>query len=84
MKTCSVCQQAVDDSIRDEEHEHEVTVRGRLFKYSLFYDRLQSDDESAGSIACVRCHGDSFRIGYGEWECIASCACGHSFTIYDG
>jgi len=74
--------------------DQEVVVQGVTYTYCAFYQRLEQIDDRGFSIAdgtvehpailCPLCHGAEFRITYGDYECIANCACGHSFTIYDG
>jgi len=74
--------------------KEEITIDGEIFVYDDFYDRLQHKDalnrlwsdiiDVIPSIRCSKCTGKSFEISYGNYECIANCPCGHSFTIYDG
>jgi len=72
-----------------------IKIEGRKYRYDSSSDRLELIGGKNGwdledgsfeepSIACPKCRGFSFRIGYGEWECIAYCPCGHSMTIYAG
>ena len=88
-KKCSVCLEDMESYKDEDKHEHKVRINDVEYTYSPYYDRLQVEQEEnetpiVGSIRCVRCHNDSFRISYGNYECIANCTCGHSFTIYDG
>lgn len=44
-----------------------------------------SDDKTlAPAVWCPKCHNDSFKLSYGEWELKAHCPCGHVMTVYDG
>lgn len=68
-----------------------VEVDGKQYRYNSFYQRLEllksdgrCDDESPVVIMCPCCHATKFTIGYGHYECIATCDCGHSMTVYDG
>lgn len=89
-KKCPVCSEDMDPRSSNEDlHGHKVQINNLEYTYSPFYDRLQIEEDSeeksvVGCIRCVRCHNDSFRISYGDYECIANCVCGHSFTIYEG
>lgn len=76
--------------------EQEVVVQGVTYRYSAFYERLELHEFDDGhscmadgtrenpAILCPECHRAEFRITYGNYECIANCACGHTMTIYDG
>lgn len=73
-------------SLKDEE---KVEVNGVVYHYDAYYERLQLPDFQDGdynvpAIACPKCHNLDLRLGYGEWECVAYCKCGHSMTVYDG
>lgn len=65
----------------------EVTIKNRIFTYCSHYQRLHikdRKDDTNNAVACPYCHGMTFTIGYGSWECIAHCPCGHSMVVYDG
>jgi len=66
-----------------------VVVNGVEYRYDASYDRLQLPDFQDGTfdipaIRCPKCMGQEFRIGYGDWCCIAYCPCGHHMDVYDG
>lgn len=64
-----------------------IKIGGKDFKYVEYYQRLQSVDFTENNpiqIACPRCQNTQFTIGYGSYECIAYCKCGHSMVVYDG
>lgn len=60
-----------------------VQINGVDFEYSAFYERLNAIAKP-NHLACPKCHNTKFGISYGDYECIASCDCGHTMTIYDG
>jgi len=61
-----------------------VIVDGKKYEYCAFYGRLENISDIAPAIICPKCFGKWFTISYGNYECIANCKCGNSFTIYDG
>ena len=68
----------------------ERTINGRPFSRwvnegeGIQHWRAQDDDVSP-EILCGKCEHDLFRITFGEFECIATCAaCGHGAVVYDG
>ena len=67
-----------------QRHVSHVNLHGREFKIDKHYHRLESVDKVPPAIACPYCLNTSFMIGYGEYECIAHCKCGHSMVVYDG
>lgn len=66
-----------------------IIIDGVEYQYCASYDRLELPDFQDGTaevpaIRCPKCHGMEFRIGYGNWCCIAFCKCGHQMDVYDG
>lgn len=65
-----------------------VVIDGLTYEFCSFYNRLRVclDDrkKTISEIRCPNCHGDTFKIGYGNYECIAYCQCGTEMTVYDG
>lgn len=63
-----------------------VAINNTHYRYNEFYDRLEvlKKHKTTKEIACSKCKNREFSISYGDYECIANCNCGHSFTIYDG
>ena len=55
-----------------------------IYTYDKFYDRYQARAKTKHQILCSKCLSSMFSISYGLNECIATCVCGHSFTVYDG
>ena len=62
-----------------------VIHNNRKYEYCEFYERLEAEDiENNFAVLCPVCMSSMFSISYKEYECVANCVCGHSFTIYDG
>ena len=63
-------------------------INGVEYEYSEFYGRLQrvgsAGSRSYPAVACPICKGFLFSLVYGDYELIADCPCGNSFTVYDG
>jgi hypothetical protein len=63
-----------------------VVIDGKSYVYSDYYkllNRVDTEDKER-SVMCPECHGTQFEIGYGSFECIATCKCGHRMVVYDG
>ena len=90
-KNVSTSSNVVPKGLKYVEGE-KVVLNGVTFKYDEYYKRLEverdaDDDDRIGAkveVACPCCHGTKFTIGYGNYECIANCDCGHSMVVYDG
>jgi len=62
----------------------QTALNRREFKLNEHYGRLEAVDGQNPRIACPLCTNMQFMIGYGEYECIAFCPCGHKMVVYDG
>jgi hypothetical protein len=62
-----------------------IIVNGIEYEFIEYYNRLErKDSKIAPVVLCSNCRNDSFRLSYGDYECIAHCKCGNTFTVYDG
>lgn len=60
-------------------------VGGREFRYHAEGDYFSCEGKEIGSLRCGVCFCDSFRIGYGEYQCIVACTnCEHRMVAYSG
>lgn len=67
-----------------------IIHNGRKYNYDVYCDRLDASYPEEPEVfeppdvLCPHCLNDSFKITYGNYQCIAVCSCGHRMRIYEG